>query len=546
MMFMTPQACMERFKKGRSMLIGSYCGAWVASSLAFLGFKVLYESGAVSVAHFFRFLAVGCVFLCVNAALLYPDSAIPSPDEKLEVKQPSKHDPFKKAKKHTCFREELQKYKLCLGHMINRRKDTPCHLVKTDEKNQLIPNISKAENKSQKEKDLKREGQAGNSLHEKPIRYSDQELLTAIKSGDTMQLTRTKTVLDLSQQQNRASKIAGLMCDINGVTYAECPTFGSCDSPRHDQQDLRPNRTVKIDVDDRNLNPNEEQKSEEINQNPCEMKELLESRTTDLQVWTAISAVSYLKSGISFKNCVLSTPHVLAQVFLTVCKIRTWFFVGTFSNFISVLCDGDRSTVARYVNIFGISHVGALLMAPLFGYIIDRQCFYNDYVKPSKDTEKQHQKFMMDIEDTPKAMDFIVKCMRKRVFKLNDAVLVTAVATVVFCLLSLIPSLTVQIATFQLYVFVKVAYDTVFTSILIILFPQQHLGKLMGLAAAIGAIFSLIQYPLFIIMEVWFGGRTLEVHIFLWLLCLFSFGFPVYLWRKASKHKPHSLALVAV
>ena len=104
-------------------------------------------------------------------------------------------------------------------------------------------------------------------------------------------------------------------------------------------------------------------------------------------------------------------------------------------------------SVARYVNIFGISHLGALVLAPLFGYIIDRQCSHNadDYVKPSKDTEKQHQKFMMDIEDTPKVMDFIIQCSRKRVFKLNDAVLVTASANVIFCLLSLVPSLTVQV-----------------------------------------------------------------------------------------------------
>jgi hypothetical protein len=85
-------------------------------------------------------------------------------------------------------------------------------------------------------------------------------------------------------------------------------------------------------------------------------------------------------------------------------------------------------------------------MAPLFGYIIDRQCSRNDdSVKPSKDTEKQHQKFMMDIEDTPKVMDFIIQCSRNRIFKLNDAVLVTVSATVVFCLLTLIPNLSVQV-----------------------------------------------------------------------------------------------------
>ena len=216
-------------------------------------------------------------------------------------------------------------------------------------------------------------------------------------------------------------------------------------------------------------------------------------------------------------------------------------------NFISDLCSGDRTTVAFYVNVFGISHVGALVMAPLFGYIIDRQCSNtDDNIKPSKDTEKQHQKFMMDIEDTPKVMDFIIQCSRKRIFKLNDAVLVTVSATVVFCLLTLIPNLTVQIVTFQVYVFVKTAFDTVFTTILVIIFPQQHLGKLMGLAALIGAIFSLIQYPLFVAMEVWCGGRTIGVNIFLWLVCLLGFGFPIYLWRKASRQEPHSLALVVV
>ena len=33
----------------------------------------------------------------------------------------------------------------------------------------------------------------------------------------------------------------------------------------------------------------------------------------------------------------------------------------------------------------------------------------------------------------------------------------------------------------------------------------------MGLAALIGAMFSLLQYPLFIAMEVLFEGRTIEV-----------------------------------
>lgn len=65
--------------------------------------------------------------------------------------------------------------------------------------------------------------------------------------------------------------------------------------------------------------------------------------------------VLYLKSGISFKNCVKSTLHILAQIFVTVCKLRVYFFVGTFSNFISYLCAGDRSTGKFMYDSFGLN-----------------------------------------------------------------------------------------------------------------------------------------------------------------------------------------------
>lgn len=255
--------------------------------------QMLYENGAVSLAQFFQFLAVGCVFLCINGVLLYPDSAIPSSDEKLPVKQPTKHEPFKKAKKHTCFRYELQKYKLCLGHMITGKKDTPCHLVKIDEKNQLMPTTSTGENISRNAKDLNCGRQPENSFHEMPLRYLDHKPLMGMKPENTMQLTSAKTAFDLSQQQNRASRIVGLMCDTNGVTYAECPTLGSCISSKNDEQGLNLNRTVKmVDVDCRNTSPNEEQKSTDavqkacqgvqefsnVDENPCEAKKLLGER----------------------------------------------------------------------------------------------------------------------------------------------------------------------------------------------------------------------------------------------------------------------------
>lgn len=177
-------------------------------------------------AYFFRFLAVACVFLCTNAALLYPDSTIPPPlDEKTETKHDMNQKPLKT--KHSCFRDELKKYKLCLGHMINGRKDTsfncsPKTEQLSDELNQLIVNAHQSV-------DFNSSIRTDNTTH----KSSD---VSGQTSSNTQQLTRTKTVLDLSESSNPASKILGNCRDIKRVTYAECPAFNLSSSSKDNKQ----------------------------------------------------------------------------------------------------------------------------------------------------------------------------------------------------------------------------------------------------------------------------------------------------------------------
>ena len=102
--------------------------------------------------------------------------------------------------------------------------------------------------------------------------------------------------------------------------------------------------------------------------------------------------------------------------------------------------------VAEYVNIFGLSQLGALVFAPIFGIIVGRQSTLgNECFLPSRATEKAHQKFMMGIEYTTKAVEFIINCNKEKLHKLNDAVLVTACSAILFCLLTLVPNLHVQV-----------------------------------------------------------------------------------------------------
>jgi hypothetical protein len=220
----------------------------------------LYENGGVSVAYFFRFLAVGCVFLCVNAALLYPDSAIPPRDEKSESKQIVEQKPFKKAK-HSCFKEELQKCKLCLGHMINGRKETSFdNSAKadqgSDEWNQLIPNhISNSKTAT----DLNASVHTDNTYSQ-----SSRQICNVLgkTSSNAIQLTSTKDVLDLSERQDPASSILGQCRDIKRVTYAECPTVSSCSGSKDNEQ------LCEVNVG-QNADPKSEPKTTTVAQQDC-------------------------------------------------------------------------------------------------------------------------------------------------------------------------------------------------------------------------------------------------------------------------------------
>lgn len=237
-------------------------------------------------AYFFRFLAVACVFLCINAALLYPDSTIPPPlDEKLETKQEIQQKPPKN--KHSCFRDELKKYKLCLGHMINGRKDTSFNCSPKTEQtcgewNQLIPNPDHSLDSSIQRDDTAQESSNTNTSN-----------VTEQSSSNAIQLTRTKTVLDLSEKPNSSSHILGNCRDMKRVTYAECPAFSS-NSCSTDNKHLSLNLT-KCDADDaqkteakcehgtRGVAPKSCQKrDEEIlvknEEKPCEIKKLEDNR----------------------------------------------------------------------------------------------------------------------------------------------------------------------------------------------------------------------------------------------------------------------------
>ena len=246
-----------------------------------LSLQVLYENGALSVAYFFRFLAVGCVFLCINATLLYPDSTIPPSSEILTKKQIVTPNPYKKPKL-TRFKDELQKYKLCLGQIINGREDASESEQASKQYNQLIPSNSNP----QETTDL---------INSRVHVGSPRELSLPKNGSNVVPLIRVETVLDLSEVQNPVCNILGNCRDFKRVTYAECPKLSPCQNSKDNKQsseDFELERPLIVDGQKGNSKCEHKEKravqkdchvrGQEIRskdvEKSCEVKDSLESR----------------------------------------------------------------------------------------------------------------------------------------------------------------------------------------------------------------------------------------------------------------------------
>lgn len=176
--------------------------------------QIFYEQGGVRFAHFFRFLAVSCVFICVNAALLYPDNITALATFKLNsnkektAKQTPKSKPLKKLSE---IRNKLEKCKSCLGKTedcCSKTQIPHACIKKSEERNNLLPNDRPYVDSSRK--------------------YTECAVSERSKDNCNIGLTKTETamfpssaikgVLDVPSNHGLSTYILGTK-----LTYTECP-----------------------------------------------------------------------------------------------------------------------------------------------------------------------------------------------------------------------------------------------------------------------------------------------------------------------------------
>uniref|UniRef100_A0A673AFY9 Solute carrier family 43 member 3b n=1 Tax=Sphaeramia orbicularis TaxID=375764 RepID=A0A673AFY9_9TELE len=208
----------------------------------------------------------------------------------------------------------------------------------------------------------------------------------------------------------------------------------------------------------------------------------------------------------SFRECLLSRCFIFHVLWLSVMMLRHNLFIGTLNPMLQRLTGEEHSLVSHYTTVFAITQLCGLLFAPWNGLIMDRH-----KGKPQFEKKKKNKN----------------KYLRAMVLSL----FLTALQCLLFSVCATIPILPLQYMTFILQVLNRSFLYGGHAAFISIAFPVCHFGKLFGLVIALAGLFSLLQYPCFILVEDVLDGDPLYVNIALTLLILFAFihPFSVYL-----------------
>ncbi|XP_023183957.1 solute carrier family 43 member 3-like isoform X2 [Xiphophorus maculatus] len=216
-----------------------------------------------------------------------------------------------------------------------------------------------------------------------------------------------------------------------------------------------------------------------------------------------------LKQEKTFRECLLSRFFVGHLLWLSVMQLRHFLFIGTLNPMLLRLTDGDSSLVSQYTNAFAFTQLCAVLCAPWNGLIMDRH-----RGKPRAAGETVHE-----------------ADLRASVLSL----FLTALQCVLFSLCASIPSLPLQYLTFILQVLNRSFLYGGIAAFISVAFPSCHFGKLYGLGTSLAALFCLLQYPCFALVNGALGGDPLYVNISLTLLSLLPFVHPLSVYLHCRK-----------
>uniref|UniRef100_A0A667WK20 Solute carrier family 43 member 3 n=1 Tax=Myripristis murdjan TaxID=586833 RepID=A0A667WK20_9TELE len=232
---------------------------------------------------------------------------------------------------------------------------------------------------------------------------------------------------------------------------------------------------------------------------------------------------TYALCPVSFRSCVLSWFFLWHLLWLSIMQLRHYLFIGTLNPMLNRLANKDPALVSQYTNAFAFTQLCGVLCAPWNGLIMDRH-----KGKPLAPGETEQD---ADLQSS------------------SLSLFLTSLQCLLFSVSASTPLLPLQYLTFILQVLNRSFLYGGNAAFISIAFPAYHFGKLYGLMMCLSAVFSLLQYPCFALVQGALGGDPLFVDVALTLLTLLVFIHPIYIFihcRKVAQQRKETDTVATV
>ncbi|KAK6190672.1 hypothetical protein SNE40_002484 [Patella caerulea] len=203
-----------------------------------------------------------------------------------------------------------------------------------------------------------------------------------------------------------------------------------------------------------------------------------------------------------FSKMLLSPLFLWDLMWMCFQRLRNWMFIGVFNPWMTRLACGDKSIVSHYTSFLSSTQFIGIFTAAFSGCVMDRK------IKQNYNNIRKYERIHASIAS------FLMNC--------TVAMLLSIGMT--------IPVLQVQYLTCLLHTFHRSFLYGPNNAFIANAFPTEHFGKLVGISLTVSAIFGMLQYPLFLLIQGPFDNDPLVVNVLICVMILCTYLHPAYIW----------------